>query len=55
MNNVVKVLLVLAAIWIALAVIGLIVKGLFVLFVIGAVALGATLALSAARRGITRR
>ncbi len=53
--SVVKVLLVLLAIWVVLGVIGLIVKALFWLFVIALVGAGATLALSAQRRGMIGR
>jgi hypothetical protein len=50
-----KVVLALIAIWVLLGVIGLIIKGLFWLFVIALVAFGFTLAGSARRRGLTRR
>jgi hypothetical protein len=53
--SVVKVVLVLAAIWVALGIVGLIIKGLFWLFVIACVALGFTLASSAGRRRILNR
>ena len=53
--SVVKVLLVLLAIWVVLGIIGLIVKGLFWLFVIALVAFGFTLAGGMKRRGIGRR
>jgi hypothetical protein len=53
--SVLKVVLVLVAIWIALGVVGLIVKGLFWLFVIALIAFGFTLAGSAKRRGILSR
>lgn len=53
--SVLKVVLVLVAIWIALAVVGLVVKGLFWLFVIALIAFGFTLAGSAKRRGILGR
>lgn len=52
----VKIVLVLLAIWIALGIIGLIVKGLFWLFVIACVVFGVTAISSAGRRGrLTRR
>jgi hypothetical protein len=51
----VKVLLVLLAIWVALGVVGFIIKGLFWLFVIACIAFGFTLAGSARRRGILTR
>lgn len=50
MSRVVKVALVLLAIWVALGVIGFIVKGLFWLFVLACIAFGFTLA-GSARRG----
>ena len=51
-----KILLALVAVWVAFAVIGSIVKGLFFLFVIGLVLLGGTLAVGAAKRnGVMRR
>jgi len=53
--SVLKVLLVLIAIWIVLGVVGLIIKGLFWLFVIALVAFGLTLALGSQRRRLTRR
>lgn len=53
--SVVKVVLVLLAIWIALAVVGFIIKGLFWLFVIACIAFAFTLAGSARRRGILTR
>jgi hypothetical protein len=53
--TVVKVLLVLLAIWIAIAVIGVIVKGLFYLFVIGLVLFGVTVAIGAGRERLTGR
>ena len=53
--NVLKVLLVLVAIWVVLGVIGLIVKGLFWLFVLALIAFGVTLATSASRRDATVR
>lgn len=49
--NVVKVVLVLLAIWVALGIVGLIVKGLFWLFVLALIAFGFTLATSSLRRG----
>ncbi|HEV7206958.1 MAG TPA: hypothetical protein VGN18_20320 [Jatrophihabitans sp.] len=49
-----KVVLALLAIWILLGIMGLIIKGLFWLFVIALVAFGFTLA-GSARRGLTRR
>ena len=48
--SVVKVLLVLLAVWIVLSVIGLIVKGLFWLFVLGLIAFAVTSVAGAARR-----
>ncbi len=51
----VKVVLVLVAIWIALGVVGFIIKGLFWLFVIACVAFGFTLAGSARRRRMLSR
>jgi hypothetical protein len=51
----IKVLMVLVAIWIAIGIIGLIVKGLFYLFVIALVAGGITLAVGSARGRLTRR
>ncbi len=53
--SVAKVLLVLLAIWVALGVIGFIIKGLFWLFVVALVAFGFTLAISGRRRGILTR
>lgn len=60
--TVTKVVLVLLAIWIAMGIIGFIIKGLFWLFVIALIAFGFTLAgsagrrrLSAGRRGILGR
>ena len=50
-----KVLLVLLGIWILVGVIGILIKGLFFLFVIALVALGFTLATEGRRRGILRR
>jgi hypothetical protein len=49
--NVVKVVLVLLAIWVALGIVGLIVKGLFWLFVLALIAFGFTLATSSRQRG----
>ena len=49
--NVVKVVLVLLAIWVVLGIVGLIVKGLFWLSVLALIAFGLTLATSARRRG----
>jgi hypothetical protein len=51
----VKVLLALLVIWVAIAVIGLVIKGLFWLFVIGLVLFLLTAATSGARRGALRR
>lgn len=51
----VKVVLVLLAIWIAIGVIGLLIKGLFWLFLIGCIAFGVTAIGSARRRGILSR
>jgi hypothetical protein len=53
--SVVKVLLVLLAIWVALGVVGFIIKGLFWLFVLACIAFGFTLAGSARRNRISRR
>jgi hypothetical protein len=53
--NVAKAVLVLLAIWIAIGIVGFIIKGLFWLFVIACVAFGFTLAASARRRGILNR
>lgn len=53
--SVLKVVGVLVVLWIAIGLIGFIIKGLFWLFVIACVALGFTLAGSAARRRLTRR
>jgi len=55
MSSAVKVLLALVAIWVALGIVGLLIKGLFWLFVIALVAFGFTLARSATRRGILGR
>ena len=55
MSSVVKVALVLLAIWVALGIIGFIVKGLFWLFVIACIAFGFTLAGSARRGRILNR
>jgi hypothetical protein len=49
--SVVKILLIVLAVWVVLGVIGLIVKGLFWLFVIACVAFGVTAISSARRRG----
>lgn len=53
--SVLKVLLALLALWIVIGVVGIVIKGRFWLFVIACIAIGFTLAGSAARRGITRR
>ncbi len=53
--SVLKVLAVLLAIWIAIAVIGVIIKGLFYLFVIGLVLFGITAAIGAQRNRLSRR
>ena len=53
--SIVKVLLVLIGIWIAIAVIGVVIKGLFYLFVIGLVLFGITLAVGAQRNRMIRR
>lgn len=53
--SVVKVLLVLLAIWVAIGFVGFIIKGLFFLFVIALVLFGITLALGAQRGRLTRR
>ena len=53
--SVLKVVLVLVAVWIAIGIIGFIVKGLFVLFVIACVGFGLTLAGSVRRGRLTRR
>ncbi len=50
-----KVLLVLIGIWVLMGVIGILIKGLFFLFVIALVAFGFTLATEGRRRGILRR
>jgi hypothetical protein len=56
MSSVAKVLLALLAIWVFIGILGLIIKGLFWLFVLGCVAFGVTaLAGSARRRGILGR
>jgi hypothetical protein len=49
------VLGVLVALWIVLGIVGLIIKGLFILFVIACIAFGFTLAGTAARRRLLRR
>jgi D-alanyl-lipoteichoic acid acyltransferase DltB (MBOAT superfamily) len=48
--SVVKVLLILLAVWIVMSVLGLIVKGLLWLFVLGCVAFAVTSLVGAARR-----
>jgi hypothetical protein len=48
--SVVKVLLVLLAIWVLIGVVGLIIKGLFWLFVLGCVAFAVTSFVGTARR-----
>jgi hypothetical protein len=53
--SVLKVLLVLLGIWIAIAIIGVIIKGLFYLFVIGLVLFGVTAAIGAGRNRLSRR
>ncbi|HEY8828007.1 MAG TPA: hypothetical protein VIM17_09650 [Jatrophihabitantaceae bacterium] len=53
--SVLKVVLVLVAVWIAIGIIGLIVKGLFYLFVLALVLFGVTLALGSVRGRLTRR
>jgi hypothetical protein len=54
--SVVKVLLTLLAVWIVISVLGLIIKGLFWLFVLGCVAFAVTSLVGAARRrGIVSR
>jgi hypothetical protein len=53
--SVLKVLLVLIAIWIAIGIVGFIIKGLFYLFVIALVLFGITLAVGAQRGRLTRR
>ncbi len=55
MSTLMKIVLVLVGIWIALAVIGFLIKGLFWLFVIACIAFGFTLAGSARRRGVSGR
>jgi uncharacterized membrane protein len=56
MSAVAKVLLVLLAIWVLISILGLIIKGLFWLFVLGCIAFGVTaLAGAARRRGILGR
>ncbi|MCW2657909.1 MAG: hypothetical protein JWR06_2102 [Jatrophihabitans sp.] len=51
--TVTKVVLALLAIWIAMGIIGFIIKGLFWLFVVALVLFGFTLASSARRRGLS--
>jgi hypothetical protein len=53
--SVLKVLLVLLGIWIAIAIIGIVIKGLFYLFVIGLVLFGVTAAIGAQRNRLSRR
>ncbi len=53
--NVGKVLLVLLGIWILMGIIGFLIKGLFILFVIALVLFGFTLATEGRRRGILKR
>jgi fatty acid desaturase len=53
--SLVKVVLVLIGLWIAIGIVGFIVKGLFWLFILACIAFGFTLAGSARRAGITRR
>jgi hypothetical protein len=48
--SVVKVLLALLAVWVLIGVVGLIIKGLFWLFVLGCVAFAVTSMVGAARR-----
>jgi uncharacterized membrane protein YesL len=48
--SVVKVVLILLAVWVVIAVLGLIIKGLFWLFVLGCVAFAVTSIVGAARR-----
>jgi hypothetical protein len=48
--SVAKVLLVLLAIWVFIGIVGLIVKGLFFLFVLGCIAFGVTALVGGARR-----
>jgi hypothetical protein len=56
MSSVAKVVLVLLALWVFIGILGLIIKGLFWLFILGCVAFGVTaLAGSARRRGILNR
>jgi len=56
MSSVAKVLLVLLAIWLFISILGLIIKGLFWLFVLGLIAFGVTaLAGGTRRRGIFGR
>ena len=56
MSSVAEVLLVLLAIWVFFAVLGLIIKGLFWLFVLGCVAFAVTaLAGAGRRRGVIGR
>ena len=54
--SIVKVLLVLLALWVVIGVLGLIIKGLFWLFVLGCVAFAVTSLVGAAqRRGLIGR
>jgi hypothetical protein len=54
--SIVKVLLALLILWVVLGVIGLIIKGLFWLFILGCIAFAVTGVLGAAqRRGLTGR
>jgi hypothetical protein len=53
--SILKVVLVLLAIWVAIGIAGFIIKGLFFLFVIALVLFGITLALGAGRGRLTRR
>ncbi|MCU1657874.1 MAG: hypothetical protein JWO57_2530 [Pseudonocardiales bacterium] len=53
--SVLKVVLVLVAIWIAIGIVGFVIKGLFWLFVIACVLFGFTLAGSRISRSPTRR
>jgi hypothetical protein len=53
--TVAKVLLALLAVWVLIAVVGILIKGLFWLFVLGCIAFGFTLAGSAGRRRISGR
>jgi hypothetical protein len=56
MSSVAKVLLVLLALWVFIGILGLIIKGLFWLFVLGCIAFGVTaLTGGARRRGILGR